>query len=725
MADKVDISAVARVVDQASGPLRNIERAIGSTGQAARTASTAVARLGSAGLFGGLAANMRGVGSAAARLGGQIKGFIAPVLGLAGVAGIGGAIAAMKSYIDTGNEVSKVSRRLGISAEDLQKFRYAAGGPETADDALTKLQKTLATVSAGGKKVAPTAALLSKFGITLKDVRAGDISTILPRIAEGFKRNENPILRARMAMALFGKSGQTLINFLAKGREGLAEAGAEAERLGLITNEEASEAKRAAATWRDMNTALTGVKNAIGAELLPVLIPIVDQFKEWLVTNRQWLRVNIAAAIKSIADAIKSIDWTAVLAGFERFGRWLEWGIKMIGGWENAFIALIGIMNASLINSVLRLALAIGKLALSAIFAIPQIISTGIEIAAMGLKIGKAIPSILSTGPAIAKMALAAATSLGPIGLAIAAVTAFAVAAYVIYRNWDTIGPFIDAQMTTVKGALDSARNAAENWAATVIPESVQQAWFGFADRLGEAMTGIKATLAGISPAIDEFSRTAIPGPVQRAWFGLADAIGNALEGVKSVLAGALPSFDEFVGGALTSLASLVPQPVIDAGGGLTGFFRSLWDDVLGLFERAKQAVKSAVDWIVAAVEPLLAVIATVKNAIGVAGGVVGAVGGAVAGAARGALDYGRGLVGAAPAGVVAAATATTGPNLLQQQAATAAAAPPQRSEIEQRLKVNLSPDLRASLQSQRTSGAPVRAEVDIGRSMEPALGLA
>ncbi len=95
----------------------------------------------------------------------------------------------------------------------------------------------------------------------------------------------------------------------------------------------------------------------------------------------------------------------------------------------------------------------------------------------------------------------------------------------------------------------------------------------------------------------------------------------------------------------------------------------------------------------------------------------------------RGALDYGRGLVGAAPSatpnGANGGVAAAAGPNLLQQQAAVTAAAPPQRSEIEQRLKVDLSPELRASLTSERTTGAPVRSEVEIGRSMAPAWGAA
>ena len=234
MAEKIDISAVARVVDQASGPIRNIQGAITKAAGAAKSASGSFARLGSAGAFGGLTANLKNVGSTLGRLGGQIKGFLGPLAGIAGLAGIGGAVAAMKDYITTATAVGKASQRLGVSAEALQGFRYAAGNAEIADDALTKLQKTMATVARGGKSVASSAGLLGKFGVSAQMIKAGNLEEILPRIAEGFKQNENPTLRAQMALALFGKSGQQLIPFLAKGRDGIAALSEEARRLGII-----------------------------------------------------------------------------------------------------------------------------------------------------------------------------------------------------------------------------------------------------------------------------------------------------------------------------------------------------------------------------------------------------------------------------------------------------------------------------------------------------------
>ena len=147
MADRVDISAVARVIDQASGPIRAIQGAIGKTAQtakiagasiqgaigkaatAAKSAAASFVRLGTVGAFGGLAANFRNVGAAVGRFGGQLRGLAtraAQFAGIAGIAGIGGVIASVKSYIETAGGLVSTSQRLGVSAENLQKFHFAA-----------------------------------------------------------------------------------------------------------------------------------------------------------------------------------------------------------------------------------------------------------------------------------------------------------------------------------------------------------------------------------------------------------------------------------------------------------------------------------------------------------------------------------------------------------------------------------------------------------------------
>jgi hypothetical protein len=721
VADKIDISAVARVVDQASGPIRAIQGAIGRAAQAATSAAASFVRLGTAGAFGGMAQNLRNVGGAAARLGGQIKGFLAPIGAIAGVAGIGGAIAAMKDYISTAASVGKASRRLGISTDALQGFRYAAGSAETADTALKQLQKTLATVSAGGKKVASTATLLGKFGVGAKQIKEGNLEQILPAIAEGFKKNENPVLRARMAIALFGKAGQELIPFLAKGKDGIAALVDEARRLGIIIPpEEIARAEEANKAFRDMNLAFTGLRNVIGAELVPIITPLVKEITEWLVANREWLRININGAIrvlggvfKTLYTAMKQINWAAL------FG-WLQWGVGLIGGWENAIIALVAVMNAGLIKSVLGIGAAIGKLALSAL-------------------------------------------AFNPLTLAIVALAA---GAFLIYRNWDKIGPWFKQQFETIKGVFGRAGAAVKDW-AQISAANIKTAFetggatagfIAIGDALKTAFTGVYDWLRDGFANIDWAALGATAGQAlgqayAAAWRGvlslgqwlgdqlvdidwgtlgetagrvLGQAIVGALKAAMNLLEWLAGLDWETVGqtaGRLVALAILGTLKAtfelgkwligLDWGAivlAIVGFFDSL---VRNFFDIGGRLLKGLINGMIDAIPGLRQVTDAIGNVFSLPGRV-------------GEKLFGGATPAAAPGLPALAAAAAPGPNLLQQNAVATAAAPPQRSEIEQRLKVDMSPDLRASLTSERTRGAGnVRSEVDIGHSMEPALGLA
>ena len=256
--------------------------------------------------------------------------------GIAGIAGIGGVVASVKSYIETAGGLVSTSQRLGVSAENLQKFRFAAEqtglSAEGLEGGLSKFQRTLAGLARGGKDTAKVIPLLSKFGITLAEIKAGDISAMLPKIASGFQKNTSALTRNAMATALFGKSGAELINFLSQGGEEMTRLGEIAVKLGIITNQEAADANKAGDQWKQFQRAATGVRNALAAELLPAIQPIVVALTEWIAANREWLRTKIHDAVQGLIgifnelrEALAGIDWTAFGRGLRNFGSAILW----------------------------------------------------------------------------------------------------------------------------------------------------------------------------------------------------------------------------------------------------------------------------------------------------------------------------------------------------------------------------------------------------------------
>ena len=125
MADKIDISAIARVIDQTTGPMRKITGSIQTAGKAATTTGGAFFKL-NAFKFGGLTAGIRGVGQSLGGLFSQVTRLLGPLGAMAGIAGLGGAVAGMKGYIETADKLGKTARRFGTTAEYLQQFNYVA-----------------------------------------------------------------------------------------------------------------------------------------------------------------------------------------------------------------------------------------------------------------------------------------------------------------------------------------------------------------------------------------------------------------------------------------------------------------------------------------------------------------------------------------------------------------------------------------------------------------------
>jgi hypothetical protein len=317
VADAIDISAVARVVDQASGPLGKIQGAIANAGKAASSATGFFSRMGSGvgGIFSRIGGAVAGIGQRIGRVASTIGSLIGPLAGIAGLGGIGGAVAAMNSYIDKAAVLGSASQRLGITVEGLQAFQFLTGDTEAANNALTKLQRTFTTISSGSKAGQKLVPLFRRMGVSMDAIKNGNMDEILPKIARSFQANVNPTTRARMALALFGKEGQKLIPMLAKGEAGLAEARAEMERLGIITQAETATARQAKLEMRRFGFAIEGVKNAIAAALLPAMLPIVVAMTNWIARNREFLaQAALPTLIASIAAAVLWLGKALVLA---------------------------------------------------------------------------------------------------------------------------------------------------------------------------------------------------------------------------------------------------------------------------------------------------------------------------------------------------------------------------------------------------------------------------
>jgi hypothetical protein len=308
--DKIVISAIARVVDLASPALKAIQSAIAGVSEVAEKTGTAVGSLGVK--VGGAMKGFAGrIGEAAGKVGGFVRnigGMMGPLGGLIGLAGLGGAAAAMREFVNKGDALYKMSQRLQQSVETIQLFRLAADNVGLADDALSNLQKTMAKVAKGGKEAEPIVALLRKMGVTAAEIAKGDLSVILPKIMEGFAQNENQVLKTNAALVLFGKSGQAQLEWLSKGAKAVDEARKKMAKFGYVTTEGAKAANEAADMMGGLGLAITGVRDVVGNALIPAFLPMIGWLTDLVAANRELLKqVALPAFIGALTTAVISL----------------------------------------------------------------------------------------------------------------------------------------------------------------------------------------------------------------------------------------------------------------------------------------------------------------------------------------------------------------------------------------------------------------------------------
>jgi len=245
-----------------------------------------------------------------------------------GFAAVGAAASAMaavaavpiKKSIDAMDDLSKAAQKVGSSAEDLAKLRFAADlsgvSAEGLEKGLTRLNVALNDLSTGATSKASMA--LRKMG-----VEAGTTSLdAVRKLAAQFEKMPDGVQKSALAVSVFGKAGADLIPLLNSGEAGIAKMAEQAERFGLVVD---TQTLRAAEAFNDNLTRLgavvTGVTSQIAAGMVPALASITDALVGNINTGNVWVSfgqavgrglVNISEAAYATAETVRALSRSTV-----------------------------------------------------------------------------------------------------------------------------------------------------------------------------------------------------------------------------------------------------------------------------------------------------------------------------------------------------------------------------------------------------------------------------
>ncbi len=148
-----------------------------------------------------------------------IAGLRDAFLALSAATGIGMLV---KGAIDAGDQLNKLSQKVGVSVESLSGLKLGAELADVSMESFARGMKGFNTaIAEAGDASSQSAGIF----------RAPEVA--LRQTADAFKRMEDGAVKTALAVQLFGKSGMDMIPFLNAGSEGMDKATRQARAFGV------------------------------------------------------------------------------------------------------------------------------------------------------------------------------------------------------------------------------------------------------------------------------------------------------------------------------------------------------------------------------------------------------------------------------------------------------------------------------------------------------------
>lgn len=229
----------------------------------------------------------KGLGAVGKAVAGTVK------VGAAAVAGITTASVAAGKAIgglagdaaEAGDEVDKMSQKLGMSRKGYQEWGYVLGQAGVDINSLQTGMKTMTNqIGAAQKGTAASVEAFSKLGISMEELQGMSREDAFAAIVKGMQGMEDSTERAALANKLFGKSGQNLTPLFNESAEATEELIKKANEMGMVMGDDAVDA---AVNFQDqldgLKRTFEATKNGVSSQMLPALTEVMGGLQMLMV----------------------------------------------------------------------------------------------------------------------------------------------------------------------------------------------------------------------------------------------------------------------------------------------------------------------------------------------------------------------------------------------------------------------------------------------------------
>lgn len=222
-------------------------------------------------------------------------------------AGMAGLFALTRRAIQTADEIGKMARQVGVSAEELQELRHAAErAGVSASQFDSNMQAFTRRLGQARQGTGEARAALEALGISMEEIADKSPADVLEIVQERLRGLEDPFERNAVLADLFGRSGIQMANMLGEGSTAIDEMRQRARDLGIVISDDmVARAERANDELDDMSEVFGVAGMSLALEFMPVLRQLAGIFTSGdfqqgisdvageLGRVIQWMRENI------------------------------------------------------------------------------------------------------------------------------------------------------------------------------------------------------------------------------------------------------------------------------------------------------------------------------------------------------------------------------------------------------------------------------------------------
>lgn len=216
-----------------------------------------------------------------------------------------------------GDNIDKMSQKLGLSAEAYQQWDYVLGQAGTDIQSMSTGMKTLTNKLDDAKNGSQSAQdMFAKLGLSLEDLQGMSREDAFEAVITGFQGMADSTERAALANDLFGKSGQELtplFNSSIEDTQALLQA---SKDLGFVMS---NDSVKAAADYQDaldtMKRTMKGAKTSMISGFMPSITQVMDGLTQIFGGDSSKGVRLITGGITSLINNIKQAAPQMISAG--------------------------------------------------------------------------------------------------------------------------------------------------------------------------------------------------------------------------------------------------------------------------------------------------------------------------------------------------------------------------------------------------------------------------